>query len=264
MENQLLDNLLRPQLTQSLLERERDFKRIYSATLERCCERIARSDAYRNRFKSGQHLDIDQRVLDENHRQDPFKGQKLQRRFGPITITNRITTPTYQIQVDNDPTNTKTVHRNHLVEYYPKEDYVSMDRRLDDFYERYMEQGIQKLNNPELPGMEDSLPFPIEPLRTVPIALPQKRVSNTSSDSGVNSPHVLSPAMPVTPNNWQPHLRPSTSRMNPPSGPLTLIQQLILKSRKSKKRESKYNRSQPDHPDLQSVLRTRTRQGYTL
>ena len=49
--------------------------------------------------------------------------------------------------------------------------------------------------------MEDSLPFPIEPLRKVPVTLPQKRVSNTSSDSGVNSPHVLTPAMPITPDN---------------------------------------------------------------
>ena len=35
LKNQLLDNLLRPQLSQALLERERDFKRIYSATFER-------------------------------------------------------------------------------------------------------------------------------------------------------------------------------------------------------------------------------------
>ena len=35
MKNQLLDNLLKPQLSQAFLERERDFKRIYSATFER-------------------------------------------------------------------------------------------------------------------------------------------------------------------------------------------------------------------------------------
>ena len=42
MKNQLLDNLLKPQLSQALLERERDFKRIYSATFERCREQTAR------------------------------------------------------------------------------------------------------------------------------------------------------------------------------------------------------------------------------
>ena len=97
--------------------------------------------------------------------------------------------------------------------------------------------------------MEDSLPFSIEPLRAAPVTLPQKRVSNTSSDSGVNSPHVLSPAMPITLDNSQPHLIPSTSRLHPPSGPLTPIQQFIKNSRKSKAKERKNNRSQPDHLD---------------
>ena len=112
--------------------------------------------------------------------------------------------------------------------------------------------------------MEESHPFPIEPLRAAPVSLPQKRVSNTSSDSGIKSPHVLSPAMPVTPDNSQPHLKPSTSRMNPPSGPLTPIQQFLNNSRKSKNKEPKYNRSQPLHPDSQSLLRPRTRQGYKV
>ena len=63
LKNQLLDNLLRPQLSHALLERERDFKRIYSATFERCREQTTRSHAYRNRFKLGQHLDIGQKLL---------------------------------------------------------------------------------------------------------------------------------------------------------------------------------------------------------
>ena len=33
-----------------------------------------------------------------------------------------VTNTTYQIQDDKDPTILKTVHRNHLVEYYPKEE----------------------------------------------------------------------------------------------------------------------------------------------
>ena len=60
------------------------------------------------------------------------------------------------------------------------EEYVPMDRRHDDFYERFMEQRIQKVKNPEQSGMEDSRPFSIEPLRLAPVTLPQKRVSNTS------------------------------------------------------------------------------------
>ena len=86
-----------------------------------------------------------------------------------------------------------------------------------------MEQRIQKLNNSEQPSMEDSLPFPIEPHSTAPVALPQKRVNSTSSDSGVNSPHVLPPERPNTPVNSQPYPLASTPRMNLPSGPLTPI-----------------------------------------
>ena len=128
------------------------------------------------------------------------------------------------------------------------EGHMPMDRRHDDFYERLMQQRIQKLNNSKQPCMKDSLPFPIEPLRTAPVTLPQKRVRNTSSVSGVNSPHVLSPAMPVTPDNSH-HLVPSTSQMNHSSGPLTPVQQFISNSRKSKNKELEYNRSQPNHPD---------------
>ena len=85
-------------------------------------------------------------------------------------------------------------------------EYVLMDRRHDDVYERFMEQRIQKLNNPEHSGTEDSLPFPIEPLRTAPVTLPPRRVTNTSIDSGVNSPQFLSPAVPITPDNSLPRL----------------------------------------------------------
>ena len=157
LKNQLLDNLLRPQLSHALLQRERDFKRTYSATFERCREQTARSHAYRNRFNLGQHLEIGQKVLYEKHGQDLSKSQKLQqRRLGPFTATKRVTNTTYQFQDDKNPTILKTVHRNHLVEYYPKEEtlppmiekYVPMDRRHDDFCDRFMEQRIKKLTSP--------------------------------------------------------------------------------------------------------------------
>ena len=95
--------------------------------------------------------------------------------------------------------------------------YVPMDRHHDDFFERLLEQRIRKINNPGQSGMENSIPFPIETLRTAPVTLPQKRFCNTSSDSGVNSPHVPSPAMPITPDHSQPYPITSTSRMTPPT-----------------------------------------------
>ena len=168
----------------------------------------------------GQTLEIGQKAHYENHRQVFSKSQKFQQKqLGPFTVAKRVTNTIYQIQNDQEPSILKTLHRNHLVEYYPKEgtlppvieEYVRMDRRLDNFYEKFMEQRIQKLNNFEQPSREDSLPFPIEPLITAPATLPQKRLSNSSSDSDVNSLHVLSPAMPIPPENSQPYLVPSTS-----------------------------------------------------
>ena len=116
--NELLDTLLQPQFSQALLDRERTFKQISFSTFEGCREQTARPHAYRNRFKMGYHLEIGQKVLYENHKQDPTRSQNLQqRRLGPFTVTTRITNTTYQIQDDKDPTVIKTVHRNHFVEY---------------------------------------------------------------------------------------------------------------------------------------------------
>ena len=132
LKNQLSDNLFRPQLSHALLERERDFKRKYSATFERCREQTAKSHAYRNRFKLGQHLELGQKILYENHHQDHSKIQKLQqRRLGLFTVTKRITNITYEFQDDKELTIFKTVHRNDLVEYYPKEEILPPnDRRI--------------------------------------------------------------------------------------------------------------------------------------
>ena len=159
------------------MERERTFKQIYPSTFERCREQTAPSHAYRNRFKLGHLLEIGQKVLYENHKQDLTRSQKLQqRRLGPFTVTKRITNTTYQIQDDKDPTFIKTVHRNHLVEYYPKEgslpalveEYVPSDHQNDNFYERFMEQRTRDLNKPSTAEEDDSFPFPIEPLRSFP------------------------------------------------------------------------------------------------
>ena len=75
-----------------------------------------------------------------------------------------------------------------------------MYRRHRQLFERFMEQRHQKLNNPENPAIVESLQFPIRPLSTALTILPSKSISNISSDSGVNSPHVLSLAMPVKPD----------------------------------------------------------------
>ena len=195
--------------------------------------------------------------------------------MGPFTVTKRVTSTTYQIQDDRDPSVIKTVNRNNLVEYYPKEkslpamieEYVPHDQRHDDFYERFLQQRIGKLNSFTVPPAEDTIPFPIRPLPTAPVAALHKRDSIASNDSGVGSPHVFSPTLPITPEQLPQHPQetdteqPSTSA---PTRSLTLIQQFLLNSRRSKAKEHKYFRPQPHDPNPQSVLRTLTCQGYKL
>ena len=152
------------------------------------------------------------------------------------------------------------------------EEHVPSDKHRDDFYERFTERRVQKLNNPNDTATDDSILFPIVPLSSAPTVLPTKRISNTSDDSGVNSSPTFSPTIPPQPINHSPRtptLNPSTSHMTtspiPPGQPLTPIQRLTHhNNRKYHNKEPKYNRSQPDHPDAESVIRTRTRQGYEL
>ena len=212
LKNELLDNLLQPQLSQALLERERTFRQIYFSTFEQCQEQTARSHAYRNRFKLGHHLEIGQKVLYENLKQDLTRSQKLQqRRLGPFTVTKRITNTNYQIQDDKDPTAIKTVHRSHLVECYPKEEslpamiaeYVPSNQQNDNFYEHFLEHCTRGLDNPSRTEDHGSFPIPIEPLQSIPSIRKPKRSSMQSNGSGITSPFassrtpVLSPAIPT-------------------------------------------------------------------
>ena len=159
-----------------------------------------RSHAYEKKFKLGHHFEFGQKVLYENHRQDLSKSQKPQRRLGPLTVSKHITCTTYQIQDDQDPTNVKTVQRNHLVECYPKkeslpamiEEFIPSEERHDDFYELFIERRIQMVIDPTPVFRSDSLPVPIVPSSSTSTAVTPKRISNTSTDSGVIPLRALS------------------------------------------------------------------------
>ena len=242
----MLDNLLQPQLSPALLERERTFKQIYSSTFGRCREQTARSHAYRNRFKLRRHHELGQKELYQKHKQDLTRSQKLQqRRLGPFTVTSRITNTTYQIQDDKESMVIKTVHRNHLVEYYPKEGYlpamiekyVPSDHQDDNFYTRFIEQRTGDLNNPSTTEEQDSFPFPIEPLRSISSANKPKRSSMHCNDSGIISPFassrtlVLSAAILTETSTPYPSSSPQaqTDQLSPREH-LSPIQQLIHNS----------------------------------
>ena len=159
------------------------------------------------------------------------------------------------------------------------EEYVPSDHHTDNFYERFMQQRTRDLDNSSTTEEHDSFPLPIEPLRSISSTNQPKLSSMHSNDSGITSPlafyrtSVLSPAIPAGTSTPHPsssqHARAAqlSHREN-----LSPIQQFLRNSAtrmagssvKSRSKEPKYNRSQPNYRDSQSVLRTITRQGYKL
>ena len=54
------------------------------------------------------------------------------------------------------------------------EEYVPSHTHRDNFYERFMERRVQKLNNPDAKVTDDSIPFPIVLLPSTPTVPPDK------------------------------------------------------------------------------------------
>ena len=142
-----------------------------------------------------------------------------------------------------------------------------------------MEERGRDLNNPSTTEEHDSFPFPIEPLRSISSTNKSKRSSIQSKDSRNTSPVasscilVLSPAIPTETSTSHPSSsqHAQTAHMSPREH-LSPIQQFIRNSAtrmartsvKSHPKEPIYHRPQPNYPDPQSVLRTRTQQGYKI
>ena len=136
-----------------MLKRENTFKTIYSKTYNKCRQTTNKAHKSGNRFKLGKPLPEGRKVLLENLPKGLLKSKKLQElRSGPYTVQRMLTNTTYEIQ--HDKTNEKkTVHRNHIVPYYPKEEkiqelvenYVVPDD-TDDYYTHYNKHNIAKSN----------------------------------------------------------------------------------------------------------------------
>ena len=159
------------------------------------------------------------------------------------------------------------------------EEYVPSDHQSANFYERFMEQRTRDLNNPSMTEKLDPIPFPIEPLRSISSTNKPKRYSMHRKDAGITSPlassrtPVLSPAIPTetsTPRqSSSEHAQTSQPLLRENLSPIqhfirNSATSMVRKSVKSRPKEPNYDRSQPNYPDSQSVLRTITRQVYKL
>ena len=195
--NNSLNRLLRPQLSDKLLEQENDFKRIYSSTYQKCRQITSKAHEHRNWFKLGRPSSTGRKAFLENHAQELKKSQKVkQLRVGPLTKTKQITNTTYKIRKDTNPDNIKTTHRNHLIEYFPKEErllplitsyaVISRDSDLD---KHLVNSQIEQNNSGKEKHSLDVMPVVITPIQTN--SDKQQKDDNKFSpreDSGTHSP----------------------------------------------------------------------------
>ena len=109
----------------------------------------------------------------ENHEQDLTRSQKLkQLRVGPFTVTKQITKTTYEIREDANPDNVKTTHRNHLIEYFPKEERLpplitnyAVISRDSDFCKHLVNAQIEQCNSGKEKHSLDVMPLVITPIQ---------------------------------------------------------------------------------------------------
>ena len=171
--NTSLNRLLRPQLSDELLKREKELKRIYPSTYQRCRQITSKAHEHRNRFKLGRPISTGQKVFLKNHAQDLTSSQKLkQQRVGPFTVTKQITNTMYEIREDANPDNIKTTHSNHLSEYFPKEERLpplitnyAVISRDSDFYKHLVNSQIEHFNSGKGKRSLDVIPFVITPIQ---------------------------------------------------------------------------------------------------
>ena len=141
-----------------------------------------------------------------------------------------------------------------------------------DLYAAFVEQPVQKVNDPKEPATIDSISFHKAPLFSTLTVLPTPSISNTRRDLGVHSPPDFSPTTlsnPINPSARTPLLFPSTSHMI--TSPMPQSQILTHKelffhhiTRKYQNKETKRKWLQPNHLEPESVLSTQTRQSYNL
>ena len=207
-------------------KRENEFKQICSPTYQRCRlitskahelksvsvlgtiqRRLAwplRKDDTQNReafhiyrFKLGRPISTGQKVFLENQAQDLTRSQKLkQLRVGPFTVTKQITNTTYEIREDANPDNVKTTHRNHLIEYFPKEERLpplitkyAVISRDSDFYKHLVNSQIEQYNSGKEKHSLDVMPFVITPIQNNSDAQQKEDIEfSPRADSGIHSP----------------------------------------------------------------------------
>ena len=165
-------------------------------------------------------------------------------------MTKLITKVNYEVALDADPTKTQVVHRNYLVEYFPRDNELLNllsnyekpfnDDKTEPFFNEYAKNRLFQLNQPigsfvERQHLNDYLP--IFSVTCGPSRMDTTFKDNSchsrpnllasSLDSGIpqSSPHTLlsfqSESLVITSQPTTPCLLPRTSSINPTNLPST-------------------------------------------
>ena len=119
------DRLLQKCPSPSFLTRANQFKRLYAETYHVSRETTDKANEYRNKPKLGKELQVGQKVLRENFTKELNESKKLSSlRSGPYTVLQKITKTIYEIGLDELPGKALHSHKNHLIEYFPKDETI--------------------------------------------------------------------------------------------------------------------------------------------
>ena len=153
-------------------------------------------------------------------------------------MTKEFTKVNYEIALDADPTRTQVVHRNHLVEYLPRDNELPSllsnyekpfnDDKTEHFYNEYAKCRLSHLNQPidsivERQHLNDSLP--IFPDTCGPSRMDTTIMSHVKDNSCHSTPNLLASSpdsgipqtSPHTPLSFQSELPVITSQSTTPS-----------------------------------------------
>ena len=118
--------------------------------------------------------------------------------MGPFTVTKPITNVNYEITLDKDNSVKKVVHRNHLIEYFSKEEtlpelisnYCPLDDESKTFYQNFSAERGRKLNKILTNGSFKTLdPVEIPP----PILTPRTQNQHLELDNSLTDISKLTP-----------------------------------------------------------------------
>ena len=164
-------------------------------------ETTDKANEYRNKQKLGKELQVGQKVLRENFTKELNKSKKLSSvRSGPYRVLRKITKATFEIEIDENPGRSLNSHRNHLIEYFPRDatvpsmimDYNRPQELPDDhrqFYRNLNKTAVDDYNQYIPHGESRFTSFPA--IQTEGhITIHDQKGNTNEIDSGFNSWHL--------------------------------------------------------------------------